>query len=218
MNLIRKRAQHQFPTVLLTLLSIVQAIALESLWAHLQDATYLFELSYSTMLAWTQIVATFFGIVLVWISYASNAMRFRWTPTTADSVYPFLIGVLEFLQIETLGTDSLGQWVILMGIIFGFMVFVMQSTMRRARLSGENGRFFDSRVPATIKDFIPQIMVVAFLLVGGTYIWITGDRGLHSVVLILAVLILLVHQYISTTIFWDNSVQTDAEAEAKAEH
>jgi hypothetical protein len=45
MNLFRQRAQQQFPSMLLTLLSIVEAIALELLWGHVQETNYVMELS-----------------------------------------------------------------------------------------------------------------------------------------------------------------------------
>ena len=110
MNAMRERAKEHFPTVLLTLLSIVQALALELLWAHLHEADYLFQLSWIAVLSWVQVIATLLGVVLIWVVYASNVMRFRWVPTTSDSVYPFLIGLIEFMLIDTLGPDEIGQW------------------------------------------------------------------------------------------------------------
>jgi len=87
-NTMRKRAKEHFPTVLLTLLSIVQALALELLWSHLRESPYLFELSWITAISWMQILATFLGLVLIWVVYANNVMRFRWVPVTSESVYP----------------------------------------------------------------------------------------------------------------------------------
>jgi hypothetical protein len=209
MNLIRQRAQQQFPSVLLTLLSIVQAIALELLWGHVQETSYAAEVTIHSIVALLQVLATLFGIVLIWIGYASTVMRFRWTPSTADSVYPFLIGLLEFVLIETLGPESMGQWAIIMGMIFASMVLVTHFTMRRARLSGDNGNFFDDVKPARVVDFVPQVIAVILLVLGGTYVWHSGDDGIYSLLLVIAVLGLLVHQYISTTIFWNKTVHDE---------
>lgn len=71
----RDRAKEHFPMVLLTLLSIVQALALELLWSHVRGNDYLFEPSLVAALSWIQIAATFLGLVLIWVVYASNAMR-----------------------------------------------------------------------------------------------------------------------------------------------
>ena len=62
MNSIRERAKEHFPTVLLTLLSIVQALALELFWSHLVDAEGLYQLSWFAVLWWIQILATLLGI------------------------------------------------------------------------------------------------------------------------------------------------------------
>ena len=51
--------------VLLTLLSIVQALALELIWSHLHEVDYLFEVSLTAAIAWLQIGATLLGIVLI---------------------------------------------------------------------------------------------------------------------------------------------------------
>lgn len=206
MNLIRKRAQDHFPTVLLTLLSIVQALALELLWEHIQETDYLFQATRVAFVSWLQILTTLFGIILIWVAYASNAMRFRWTPSTADSVYPFIIGLLEFVQITTLSPGMLGQWIILMAIIFGTMVLVSHLTMRSARRSGDNGDFFKGVDPATLRDFYPHIAIIIVLLAGGAYVWSSGNNGVFSYLLITAIFALLLWQYISATIFWNSSV------------
>ena len=82
MNVIRQRAKENFPTVLLSILGIMQALAMEILWSKIQELDYLFEFSMLSVIAWSQIAATFMGVVIVWVSYSSSAMRFRWVPTT----------------------------------------------------------------------------------------------------------------------------------------
>jgi len=209
MNILRKRAQEQFPTVLLTLLSIVQALALELLWEHVQETSYLAELNWYSFLSWIQIFATLLGIVLIWVAYASNAMRFRWTPSTSDSIYPFIIGLLEFYQIELLGPEHIGHWTIIMAVIFGVMVLVSHFIMRRARHNGDNGNFFQNSNPATIKDFYPHIAVISLLILGGGYAWVNAESGGLALTLILLILALLSWQYWSAAKFWESSIAAD---------
>ena len=209
MNILQERAQQQFPSVLLTLLSIVQALALELLWGHVQESAYLVKLNWLSVLAWVQIVTTLFGIVLIWVVYASAAMRFRWTPSTSDSVYPFIIGMLEFSQIALLGPERIGQWAILMAIIFGAMVMVSHFIMRRARQNGNNGGFFQNTKPAKLHDFYPHIAVVLLLTGGGVYAWINASNGGFALTLILAILGLLMWQYWSAAKFWKISISED---------
>ena len=206
MNPLRERVKEHFPTVLLTLLSIVQALALELLWGQLIAATYLLEHSFVALLGWVQVAAALLGLVLIWVVYASNVMRFRWVPTTSDSVYPFFIGLLEFLMIESMGPEHFGEWMILMAIMFATMVYVSHATMRRARKDPSNQSFFSTVKPATAKDFLPHVACVSSLLVGGLFLYYSGNTGIIALLLLLMVLGLLLWQYIASAVFWKSSL------------
>ena len=56
MDSMRNRAKDIFPMVLLTLLSIVQALALEFLWDHTPQRADLFELSVAVIPDWLPLV------------------------------------------------------------------------------------------------------------------------------------------------------------------
>ena len=86
MESIRNRAKDRFPTVLLTLLSIVQALGLELLWEQARHRPELYEPGSLAIVGWLQITATLTVIILIWLAYAGMVLRFRWTPTTADSL------------------------------------------------------------------------------------------------------------------------------------
>jgi len=206
MSAIRDRTKEQFPMVLLTLLSIVQALALELLWSHVRESDYLLELSWTTINAWIQISTTFLGLVLIWIIFASSAMRFRWVPVTSDSVYPFLIGVLEFTMVEVLGPGESGRWLLVNAVLFGVMVRVSHKTMRRARLDPDNAVFFSNLAPATTRDFIPRIVVVAGMAAAGIYLEINdGDRVFETAAL-LGTGAVLSWQFYTSTHYWTLSI------------
>ena len=205
MKIIRDRAKEHLPMVLLTLLSIVQALALELLWSHVRESAYLFEMTWTAMLTWIQIGTSFLGIVVIWLVYASTAMRFRWVPTTGDSVYPFIIGLLEFILIETLAPKYMGLWFGCLAIIFGLMTWISHRTMRRARLDGENDEFFANLAPATARDFIPAFVIVFVLVLAGTYLAISGDRGMVALVAVLIAFAGLVRQLIFAARFAEMS-------------
>jgi len=206
MTTIRKRAKDQLPTVLLTLLSIVQALALELLWTQVTGSTYLFTLDWTALLTWVQTATTFLGIIVIWLVYASTAMRFRWVPSTSDSIYPFVIGLLEFILIETHVPQYFGLWFICMAIIFALMTWVSHTKMRRARQDGENDEFFSQFAPATIRDFYPVFRIVVALLAAGTYVQVSGDRGVIALLAALGTSGMLVWQLITTARFWEMSV------------
>lgn len=192
--------------VLLTLLSIVQALALELLWSHVRESDYLFDRSWPALLTWIQIACNFIGIIVIWIAYAGIAMRFRWVPVTSDSVYPFGIGVLEFILIETLAPEYMGWWFICLAVIFALMTCVSQMTMRRARLDGENEEFFADLEPATARDFYPAFIFIAGFIMTGIYLAESGERGIFALVAVSAALAILVRQLVVAARFWDLSV------------
>ena len=97
MQTIRERAKEHFPSVLLTLLSIIQALALELLWNRLRGNDYFWDGGISAVVGWTQAAVLLLGIFQVWLFYTSIVMRFRWVPTTRDAVIPFVMGALELL-------------------------------------------------------------------------------------------------------------------------
>lgn len=206
MNTFRDRAKEHLPTVLLTLLSIVQALALELLWSHIREANQLFELSWIAVMSWVQISASLIGIVLIWIVFVSNVVRFRWVPTTSDSVYPFVIGLLEFMLIETLGPDNLGLWFLCLALSFGLMTWVAHRTMRRARLDGDNDTFFRNLGPAKLRDFTPAITIVSALAMTGAYLLFSGNRGIPAMLALIAANGLLIWQLYVSAQFWDRSV------------
>jgi hypothetical protein len=206
MNAMRERAKEHFPTVLLTLLSIVQALALELLWAHLHEADYLFQPTWIAVLCWVQISATLLGVVLIWVIYASNVMRFRWVPATSDSVYPFLIGLIQFMLIDTLGADEIGQWLLLIAGVFGVMHWVAHHTMRRARQDPDNDAFFADVDPAELRDFYPQIAVVVVLALAGVYLLVSGETGAVAMLILLATGALLVRQFHEAAVYWKRSI------------
>lgn len=206
MSDIRDRAKEHFPSVLLTLLSMVQALALELLWARLHDNAYPLELSWPAIIAWMQVAATVLGLIVIWVVYASNVMRFRWVPSTSDSLYPFFIGFMQFLLIDNMGSDRTGWWLICMAVIFGLMVWVSHSTMRRARLDGSNDDYFKNFAPAKRRDFYPQFAVVGALFLGGGYLISSIDQGLIAFSMMFCVLILLAWQLYDAAQFWEKSV------------
>ncbi len=209
MNNMRARAKEHFPTVLLTLLSIVQALALELLWGHIVETDNLYALTWAAALSWVQVSATFLGIILVWVVYASNVTRFSWVPSTSDSVLPFLIGVLEFLMVETLCPERIGPWLILMAAIFAGMNWITHSTMRRARQDEDNKTFFTNLQPARLSDFYTEIVIITCLCAAGIYEWSVGTQSGFAMAALLATVGLLTWQYRLSAMFWERSVAAD---------
>ena len=192
--------------VLLTLLSIVQALAIELLWSQVRESAYLFDMTWTALLTWFQVATSFVGIVLIWVVYASTAMRFRWVPNTSDSIYPFIIGVFEFALVEMHSPEFLGWWFICIAMIFALMTWVGHNKMRRARQDGENDDFFAKLAPATRRDFYPAYIVFGALMLTGIYLTVSGDRGILALIAVVTAAAFLVWQLFVATRFWEMSM------------
>ena len=158
------------------------------------------------VMSWVQISATFLSLMIIWIVYASMVMRFRWVPSTGDSVFPFFIGILEFMLIESLGPTTLGLWFFIMALIFGLMYWSNHATMRRARRDDDNKVFFRNVKPAVLSDFYRGIVIVSVLTLAGVYILLTGDQGITGMVALLATNGFLAYQFYSAATFWESSI------------
>lgn len=206
MNSIRERAVEQFPAVLITLLSIIQALALEFLWNHLHQRPDLYELGWPAVAGWLQIAATFNGLILVWLVYVGTVMRFRWTPTTGDSVLPFFVGLIEFLMIDLMGPENIGRWFVVLAIIFAAMALGNHRTMRRARGDPANKEFFETVTPATLSDFLPQAIRIFAMTLIGTWLWQSDNHGWFAMFALLASVLMLSYETFNAAKFWNRSL------------
>lgn len=205
----RNRARANLPAVLLTLLSIVQALALELLWSYVKENPELLVASWANALLWLQLAATLIGLVLIWVVYASHVMRLLWVPTTTDSVYPFAIGLLEFILVELLGPGRIGQWQLCYATIFALMVWVSHRTMRRARQDGANDKFFNGMKPAQLRDFYPAFAMILTMAGTGLYLMAINDEGTFAWLTIMITTGLAIYQFRITAIFWEKSLSDD---------
>ena len=206
MDSIRNRAADQFPMVLLTLVSIVQALALEFLWDHLRHRPELYEYSWIAFLGWLQIAASLMGIILIWLTYSGMVMRFRWTPVTSDSVLPFLLGLIEFLMIDMMGPDNIGRWLIVLAVIFLTMIIVSHRIFKRARLDPTNKHFFANVAPATFRDFVPKSIVFTSMALYGVWLWQSGGQGASALIALIAAHAVLGYETYDAAKFWNKSM------------
>jgi hypothetical protein len=206
MDEIRERATNQFPMVLLTLLSIVQALALEFLWDHLRHRPELYEYSWIALLGWMQIMASLMAIILIWLVYTGMVMRFRWVPSMGDSIMPFFVGLIEFLMIDVMGTENFGRWLIVVAVVFSIMIVASHTVFRRARKDPANSAWFDNYSPAKLRDFAAQILIVATLVLLGILQWSSGCDGWLALCSLLAVHLVLAIETYNATRFWNQSM------------
>ena len=93
--------------VLLTLVSIIQALALETLWSEIAEEGELAGGGFAGVMAALQGTVVLLSIVAVWLFFAHLVMRFAWVPGLRDTMGPFAIGLIEFVLAEFIAVGQL---------------------------------------------------------------------------------------------------------------
>ena len=176
MNKIRTRAQANFPTVLLTLISIIQALALELMWSKIVESDWLWAFDVQAFIGWGMAAAAFLGILQIWVMYSTMVMGFVWQPYLRDSIMPFILGIQQFMLIALIGEEFNTLWLYVLGSIFITGNWVSQSSFSRARQDPENDEFFGRTKPATLRDFWPAMSIVTGLVAFGIFIDVTQNQ------------------------------------------
>ncbi|HEU0028128.1 MAG TPA: hypothetical protein VFQ25_13525 [Ktedonobacterales bacterium] len=121
-----------FTAIYLTILSIVQAVALGELARVVADGYPQF-----TPAQWALALLTFLILIIIWNHVTTDAMVWVWIPDWRDSVIPFLLGAFELYQAHAL-VAGLGPW--LFGMVAGATLAVLEffHVGRQARLEAED--------------------------------------------------------------------------------
>ena len=131
---LRAHLVEQFTPLYLTLLSIIQGVALAYL-AERFTATA----PHLTLSVWLQAAGLLLTIVFVWHQWAVVTLAHVWLPTFSDAAIPFLFGVTELAMAYTLGPDAtpwLGATTLawLMGVVITWYPYHRARHQRRNAL------------------------------------------------------------------------------------
>jgi len=201
-----QRARELLPAIIITVLSMIQALALELFWNRFQGSQFLWEGGWTAAIGWLQLAVMLLGMLQIWILYVSLMLRFSWLPTMEDTLIPFGIGLLEFTMIDMMGPDHLGPWCISLAAVFAICMFTAHNTHRRARQDPVNHYFFSQVAPATWRDYRASIAVTAILLTLGGILWHTGNQSGLAFASILFGLLALSQQMTLSRHYWMHSL------------
>jgi hypothetical protein len=196
-----KRARELLPAIIITVLSMIQALALELFWSRFQDADYLWLGGPAALIGWLQFGLLLLGIVEIWLLYVSLMLRFSWIPSMADTTVPFAIGLLEFAMIDLMGPDTIAPWFVILGLLFGIALTTTRLSLRKARRDPANSWFFSHIPPANWRDHLADsTVVVALLLLGALLWWLEPTTwltvgSLFYAVLVMAWQLVVTHRY-----------------------
>jgi hypothetical protein len=110
MESIRRRAMELFPSTYMTMVSLIEAIALELLVGRLQSMPRADGFSSAVLIGWLQIAFMFEVVLGVWIAYAILSTAARWITTFRDSAVVFALGIWQFLAIGWIGEVPSHYW------------------------------------------------------------------------------------------------------------
>ena len=201
-----ERAKELLPAIIITVLSMIQALALELFWNRIVDSEFLWAGGLNALIGWLQLLVVFTGILLIWIMYISAALRFSWLPTLQDTLVPFFIGLLEFAMISMTGPDLLGPWFIMLAATYGVATTAMHMNMYQARRDPANDYFFRDLEPASWRDYRVSIAAVCALLLMGIVLWINDNHNVLSVAALLLALTALGQQFLQARRYWMHSI------------
>jgi hypothetical protein len=201
-----QRAKELLPSIIITVLSMIQALALELYWNKMQSSEFLWLGGWDAVVGWMQLGVMLLGIVQIWLMYVSTLLRFSWFPSMQDTVTPFVIGLLEFGMIDLMGPDSLGVWFLLMAMIFGVSTWAAHMIHRQARKDPENHYFFQNIHPAGWRDFKGSYIVIGILIVLAAVLWLSAKAGLLAAVGLLFAAAAIIRQLYISHQYWMHSM------------
>ena len=197
-----ERARDLLPAIIITVLSMIQALALELYWTRIQASEFLWQGGWTAALGWLQLLVMLLGILQIWLIYVSLVLRFRWMPSMEDTLIPFAIGLLEFSLINLMGSDTFGPWFLMLATVFGFCIGASHAAHRRARQDPENDYFFSKIPAATWRDYLASFTMVFILALFGILLWISGNSTILPLIALLFALGALLYQLFLQHRYW----------------
>ena len=211
-----ERAKELLPTIILTILSMVQALALELFWSKIEGSDFLWHGGLTAIIGWLQLLAVLVGMLLIWVLYVSFVLRFSWLPALEDTLIPFVIGLLEFAMIDTMRPDFIGLWFVLLAAIFAVVTTGSHLMMRQARRDPANEYFFSQVNPASWRDYIATIVIVVLFCLFGLVLWFYDTPGSLSIVALLIAIAALSYRFIQAKSYWMHSLVADQSVKSEA--
>ena len=202
-----ERARELVPALILTLLSMIQALALEFFWSKIGASEYLWQWGWTAVISWLQISVMLEGILLIWVLYVSFVLRFSWLPSLGDTLLPFFIGLLEFAMIDLTEPGLVGPWMVLLAVIFSLALFGSHTIMRRAERDPANAYFFNQTdVGRGWGTYTQSGASIIILMLMGLWMWLSNPPEWFVVMALLLALAAMFYQYLQARKYWLHSL------------
>lgn len=138
---LQQRISGLFPAGYLTLISIIQGVALAILFEQVkQDVFSGSSFSYRFTAA-SQALGVFFAIVMITHRYFMLTAMERWMPTHADTFLPYALGSGEAVMALMIGNNA-GWWIALSVLLLAASVSFAYTLAREEKLAGDLQEFY----------------------------------------------------------------------------
>jgi hypothetical protein len=179
----QENALRQFPGMYVTLLSVVQAIALEVLVSRVGELGLGLSLTWESAIVWLEIALLGQTIFYVWVSYTLLVTLAQWVLRVFDFAAAFAVGVLEFVSIGWIGTDTTRQFLLIIAIAAFAGAWISYSNTGAAAARPENREVMEV-LPSTRISIL--LGAVGVLGVAGLVLLVGGIGGLPVLFTVLA--------------------------------
>jgi hypothetical protein len=205
-----ERARELVPALILTLLSMIQALALEFFWSKIGVSEFLWQGGWTAAIGWLQIAVMLEGILLIWVLYVSFVLRFSWLPSLEDTLLPFLIGLFEFAMIDLTQPTMVGPWMMLLALVFALAVFSSHTTMRRAERDPANAYFFNQLSTSRgWRSYTHSGASIIGLMLIGLLLWWSNPSPWIVFLALLIALGAMFFQYLQARKYWLHSLTSE---------
>jgi hypothetical protein len=176
-----------FTQIYLTLMSVIQGVALGYLATAIDD-------SYNdlSLVNWILVAATFSQIVGIWHNSIIATIMSAWIPTLADSIIPFLVGAGELFLIASIRA-SLQAWLAIMAILsMAYLLAYLNHSMHMRRRPDEHSRRLLARIlhSGTLYATAPIIAWLMLLALSET---LDNTESMQMGLAIAALLLMWIH-------------------------
>ncbi len=205
------RAKELSPTLVLTLLSIVQALALEVLWSTVKESPFLWAGDMRAAIGWAQVGIAFQGIVVLWVAYVGLTVRFVWVPRVHDVVVPFMLGIPEFVLASVLDTHWLPAWLLVLAVLFIVATVTNATIFSAAAQLEDNREHFESarQDPAAfgvMALYGPLALFVSMIAVAAGLVAIFGGDSPVALAALVLTNLVLVMQFLQIRLYWNRAL------------
>jgi hypothetical protein len=139
---LRKHIRDNHPSVYLTLVSIIVALALEDLFSLVRDIYGVGVPETGAVLLWLRIVGAFGAALSVWVGYCHILITTRWILGIWDALSVMSLLIILFVINTTVGAENPAWWFFAMGTLPLAGGFILNINLRRA--ATEPGVFNDA--------------------------------------------------------------------------